>query len=100
MAVLAESPSHGYAIARHVEAKSGQLLQLREGSLYPALRTLEGQGWVESHWETQESGPARKIYTLTESGRAELARRIEEWSAYAAAVESLLGKRRTHAAPT
>lgn len=101
MAVLADSPSHGYAIARHIEAESGNLLQLREGSLYPALRTLEGQGWVESAWETLESGPARKVYTLTDSGRAELGRRIEEWNAYAAAVETLLGKRRkAHATPT
>ena len=95
LAALADGPSHGYAIARRIEEESQNVLQMREGSLYPALRVLENAGHVESAWETPESGPARKVYTLTEAGRAELSRRAEEWNTYAAAVEALLGKRRT-----
>jgi PadR family transcriptional regulator PadR len=95
LAVLAEGPSHGYAIARKVEAESANALQLREGSLYPALRELERQGRVESAWEVQESGPARKTYTITPEGRAELAKRAEEWRAYTTAVDALLGKWRS-----
>lgn len=94
LAVLADGPSHGYAIARRIEEETGNVLQLREGSLYPALRTLEGQGLLESAWETQDSGPARKVYTLTDAGRTELAKRTEEWKSYAAAMDTLLGKRR------
>ena len=95
LAALADGPSHGYAIARHVEGESGNVLRMREGSLYPALRALENGGLVQSAWDTQESGPARKVYTLTDAGRAELAKRTEEWNAYAAAIGALLGKRRT-----
>jgi PadR family transcriptional regulator PadR len=94
LAVLAHAPAHGYAIARAIERQSTGVLQLREGSLYPALRTLEQQGLVSSSWEVPERGPARRIYALTESGRAELIQRTSAWHAYAAAVAAVLGKRR------
>ena len=94
LAVLADAPAHGYAIARAIERESAQALQLREGSLYPALRALEQQGLIGSVWETPERGPARKVYTLTDAGRAELVRRTEDWHTYAAAVAAVLGKRR------
>ena len=94
LAVLARAPAHGYAIARSIEQESDQALQLREGSLYPALRVLEQQNLVVSSWETQERGPARRVYALTDAGRTELARRVDDWHAYAAAVAAVLGKRR------
>ncbi len=94
LAVLVQGPLHGYGIARTIEATSAQVLQLREGSLYPALRGLEQQGFVESQWDTQESGPARKVYGITAAGRTELARRQDEWERYANAVDALLQRRR------
>ncbi|CAA9586927.1 MAG: Transcriptional regulator, PadR family [uncultured Thermomicrobiales bacterium] len=94
LAVLDEAPAHGYAIARAIERRSAGVLQLREGSLYPALRALEQQGSVSSAWETTGVGPARKVYTLTDAGRVALAERASDWGAYAAAVAAVLGKRR------
>ena len=93
LAVLSRGPAHGYAIARAVERDSDNALQLREGSLYPALRVLEQQELISSSWEIQASGPARRIYVLTDTGRAELGKRAAEWTTYAAAVAALLGKR-------
>ncbi len=60
-AVLADAPCHAYAIARAIERESDQVLRLREGSLYPALRELEQHGLLYS-WETPESGPARRVW--------------------------------------
>jgi PadR family transcriptional regulator PadR len=94
LAVLARAPAHGYAIARAIEQESASVLQLREGSLYPALRLLEQQGQISSNWEVQERGPARRVYVLTDEGRAALVQRADDWHAYAAAVAAVLGKRR------
>ena len=94
LAVLADGPAHGYAIARAIEERSGNVLNLREGSLYPALRVLEQQGLVVSSWEVQERGPARRMYTPTDAGREALSQRIDEWESYATAIAAVLGKRR------
>jgi DNA-binding PadR family transcriptional regulator len=91
LSVLQESPLHGYAIARLIEKLSGELLTLGEGSLYPALRALEGEGLVVSQWEPQSSGPVRKTYSLTDAGRAELTRRIQSWRRFARAINAVLG---------
>ena len=76
LAVLLDAPRHGYAIAREVERLSADALQMREGTLYPALRVLEQDGLITGAWEIQPVGPARKIYTLTEAGQAELKKRM------------------------
>lgn len=89
--VLSRGPCHGYAIAREIERQSDQLLQLREGSLYPALRVLENQGLVESEWDTEKSGPARKNYRLTDAGQAELLKRKAAWQSYLSIVNRILG---------
>lgn len=91
LAVLAEGPRHGYAIAREIERRSEEALKMGEGALYPALRTLEAEGWIESHWETSDTGPARKVYGITDSGRGELARRARSWQRFSAAVDAVLG---------
>lgn len=82
LTVLADGKCHGYAIAREIERKSGQLFQMREGALYPALRVLEQDGFVEGQWEVQPSGPARKVYLITEEGRRELVTRKKDWKTY------------------
>ena len=91
LAVLSEASRHGYSIAREVERISENALLLREGSLYPALRVLEQDGLIEGKWEIQTSGPARKVYSITENGRGELTRRTGEWQQYANFMTSVLG---------
>lgn len=92
LASLAEMPRHGYAIARDIEKRSDALISLGEGSLYPALMNLEQQGLIRGDWETPPpgGGPARKVYTLTESGHQTLAKRAPEVRALAEAITSLL----------
>jgi len=91
LAVLSNGRSHGYAIARDIEQQSGQSLRLREGSLYPALRVLEQEGLIASEWETQPSGPARKVYGLTASGRKALEQRARSWRQYVSTMDAILG---------
>lgn len=91
MAVLEQGPCHGYAIAREIERQSGQLFNLREGKLYPMLRVLEQDGFIEGHWDTQVNGPARKVYALTPAGRGELAKSRQAWKSYADGVWNILG---------
>jgi PadR family transcriptional regulator PadR len=91
LGVLGREPLHGYAIAREIERSSDGVLTCQEGVLYPALRAMEREGLVSACWETQASGPARKIYTLTDSGRSALAKRTQAWHQLHAAMGSLLG---------
>lgn len=91
LAVLGDGPLHGYAIAREIERRSDSALSLGEGSLYPALRGLETDGLIQGAWEPQPSGPARKVYSLTDRGRAVLVERTEIWREFARAVEAILG---------
>jgi PadR family transcriptional regulator PadR len=90
LAVLAGAPRHGYGIAREIERRSEQALSLGEGSLYPALRLLEADGLVTSAWEPQPSGPARKVYSLTDAGRKELAARTQSWRDFIRAIEGVI----------
>ncbi len=92
MAILADAPSHGYAIAREIERRSGSELGVKEGALYPALRLLEQGGLIAGKWETPESGPARKVYELTAGGQAELERRARSWRDYARSFSAILDK--------
>ena len=91
LAVLADGPRHGYDIAREIERRSRNALSPGEGSLYPALRTLENQGLVIGSWQPQPSGPARRVYSLTDEGQAELSKRVQAWNKYAQAIGSILG---------
>ena len=93
LAVLESGPRHGYAIAREIERRSDDALKLGEGSLYPALHALERDGLVTSGWEVQASGPARKVYVLTEAGSAELAKRARSWRRFADAIDGVIGRR-------
>ncbi|MBC8102112.1 MAG: helix-turn-helix transcriptional regulator [Cytophagales bacterium] len=95
LATLTEGSRHGYAIAREVERVSQNALHLREGSLYPALRVLEQDGLVTSEWVTPPGGgQSRRVYSLTDEGRAELTRRTHDWRQYAAFMNSVLGGRK------
>lgn len=91
LAVLSGGPRHGYAIAREIERRSREALSVGEGALYPALRALEREGLVSSEWQTQPSGPARRVYTLTDAGQAKLTSQVRAWSRFSQAVNDILG---------
>ena len=99
LAVLADGPRHGYAIAREIERRSADALSMGEGALYPALRALEREGFVSSEWQPQPSGPARRIYTLTDAGQARLAQQVAAWQKFSRAVDGIVGGT-PHARPT
>ena len=103
LAVLSQEPRHGYAIAREVERLSDQALHMKEGTLYPALRVLEQDGLIAGTWEPKKKGADRKVYTLTEAGYREMAKRTLELRDYAATINTVLGKleigRSGHAQP-
>lgn len=92
LAVLSEGPSHGYAIGRRIEKESEEMLKMREGALYPALRTFEQDGLVIGEWESPPNSPSRKVYTLTAAGRAELTRRRLAWRHYVSTINRLIGE--------
>ncbi len=96
LAVLKDGPAHGYAIVHEVRKRTEDALHFRQGTLYPMLHDLEGKGFVASEWEIipGEAGggeKTRRVYSLTESGRAELSRRLRAWQRFAAAVEKVTG---------
>ena len=92
LAVLEETPLHGYGIAREIERRSADALTFGEGTLYPALRTLEQRGLIAGTWDTVgEHGPARKVYRLKPEGLAELQRVRAEWHEYSRSIDLVMG---------
>ena len=87
---LSAGPRHGYAIARWIEDTTNDIIQVEEGSLYPALYRLDQRGWVEAEWGVSESGRKAKFYSLTRRGRAELFAQTERWTAFASAMSKVL----------
>jgi PadR family transcriptional regulator PadR len=90
LAVLRDGPLHGYAIAREIERRSEAVLQFREGTLYPALHSLERQGWIAGEWELPQGGRPRKVYTLTPAGHTVLEQRTKAWERFAGAVRGVI----------
>ena len=70
---LKRQPSHGYALVRAIQASSGDLLQIEEGSLYPALQRMLKEGWVKARWMTSDTGRRVRVYEVTSTGIAHLA---------------------------
>src|SRR3954471_16680054 len=70
--VVAAGPVHGYAIAQRLQQMSRDILQVQQGSLYPALHRLENRRWLEARWDTSETGREAKFYSLTKAGRKQL----------------------------
>jgi transcriptional regulator len=83
---LALEPMHGWAIAQRIRQVSGDVLQVGQGALYPALHRLEQQGWIEAEWAVSENNRRAKYYTLTREGRTALARETAQWERLAAAI--------------
>jgi PadR family transcriptional regulator, regulatory protein PadR len=72
-------PKHGWAIAKRIQQVSNEILQVQQGSLYPALHRLEHQGWIKAHWAETETGRKAKFYALTKSGRAQMEKELASW---------------------
>lgn len=86
----AMGPQHGYGIAMRIQQVSEDLLKLNQGTLYPALLRLEQRGWISSKWGVSENNRKAKFYTLTRSGRRQLATETESWERMAAVIQRLL----------
>jgi len=83
-------PTHGHAIAKHIQRTSEELLQVETGSLYPALHRLEAKGWIEASRELSDKGKRARYYTLTRAGRKQLATEKSKWDAFARAMGLIL----------
>ena len=81
---------HGYGIARRIEQVSGDLLELNQGTIYPALLKLEQMGWIRSKWSTSENNRRAKYYSLTRAGRKQLTLEEDEWRRTSAIVTRFL----------
>jgi PadR family transcriptional regulator PadR len=80
-------PAHGWAIAKRIQQVSGQVLQVLQGSLYPALHRLEQQALLKAKWAETETGRQAKFYSLTNSGRARLEKEAAQWQRLSAAID-------------
>jgi PadR family transcriptional regulator PadR len=84
-------PNHGWAISERIHQVSSKVLQIHQGSLYPALHRLERRGWIKARWGASENNRRAKFYELTRSGRKQLETEESDWKKLAAAVARVLG---------
>jgi transcriptional regulator len=87
---LQTEPMHGWAISDRIQQISQDVLQVNQGSLYPALHRLEHRGWIEAEWGISELGRRAKFYRLTASGRKQLAVEASEWERMATAISRVM----------
>lgn len=83
-------PLHGYGIARRIEQVSGDLLELNQGTIYPALLKLEQMGWISAKWSVSENNRRAKYYSITAAGRKQLRAEEEDWRRTSAIVSRFL----------
>jgi transcriptional regulator len=84
-------PQHGQGIARAIQQTSDDVLLVEHGALYPALQRLEAKGWISAAWGTSESNRKARFYTLTKTGKSQLARETTRWRRVAGAIARVLG---------
>ena len=89
---LALGPQHGWGIAQRIQQVSVDVLQVNQGSLYPALHRLEDQGWIASEWGVSDNGREAKFYRLTKAGQRQLQVETENWERMAGAVGKILAE--------
>jgi transcriptional regulator len=87
---LALEPMHGWGISQRIQQMSKGLLEVNQGSLYPALQRVEQSGWIASEWNTTENNRQAKYYRLTADGRRALAAETDQWRRYVNAVDLIL----------
>lgn len=89
---LALEPLHGWGIAQRIRQISNEVLQVQQGSLYPALHRLEGRGWIRAEWGESDKNRRAKYYTLTAAGRRRLEREQADWARLSAGIALVLKK--------
>src|SRR5215470_13478613 len=87
---LQKEPQHGWAIAERIEQISEHVLEVNQGSLYPALHRLEHEGWIKSEWGVSELGRRARFYRLTPAGRKQLNAESNDWERLSAAINRVL----------
>ena len=88
--LAALGPLHGYGIARRIEQVSGDLLEVNQGTIYPALLKLEQMGWIRAKWGVSDNNRSAKYYSLTATGKKQLSKEEEEWRRTSAIVSRFL----------
>ena len=88
--ILALGPLHGWAISQRLKQVSRDMLQVSDGSLYPALHKLEQEGWITAEWKTSELGRRAKFYSLTRLGRRQLNKEAANWDRLANAISAVV----------
>src|SRR5439155_8669031 len=88
--IAALGPVHGYAIAQRLQQISHDVLQVQQGSLYPALHRLEERGWLKAEWRDTDTGREAKFYSLTRAGQKQLGRERSDWERLAKAIARVL----------
>ena len=88
--ILALMPLHGWAISQRLKQISSEVLQVSDGSLYPALHKLEQQGWISAEWKTSELGRRAKFYSLTRLGRRQLTKQAADWNRLSNAISQVV----------
>ena len=88
--IVALEPIHGYGIAQRIKQISKEVLQVQQGSLYPALHRLEKRGWLRADWRDSDSGREAKFYSLTRAGRKQLQLETNNWDRLAAAITAVV----------
>ena len=91
MKTIALEPMHGWAIAQRIRQTSNDVLQVQQGSLYPALHRLEQQGWIEAEWGESDNNRRAKYYSLSKSGRQRLKEELANWDRLSSAIALVLG---------
>src|SRR3989475_10777259 len=90
MKMLALEPMHGWAVSQRLKQVSGDILQVSDGSLYPALHKLEQEGWIKAEWRASENNRRAKFYSLTRMGRRQLEREADNWNRLSAAISHVI----------
>ena len=88
--ILALEPMHGWAISQRLKQVSKEVLQVSDGSLYPALHKLEQDGWITSEWKPSENNRRAKFYALTRLGRKKLEKETADWNRLSAAISHIV----------
>ena len=87
---IANEPQHGWAIAQRIQQVSNNVLQIGQGSLYPALHRLEYKGWIRAEWGASENNRKARYYSLTKTGRKQLDAELENWTRLTGAINVVL----------
>lgn len=93
--ILALQPLNGFAVSQRLKQVSGDVLQVSDGSLYPALHKLEQEGWISAEWKTTDNNRRAKFYSLTRLGRRQLEREAGNWGRLSSAISRVVKLRET-----